>query len=199
MNIDLNSFLFLVFPDFLFPRLSPSHSSSLLSSRLFLSEEVSGYSYCWCWLLINRVPSYQPTHDWLLSTKEGEKKEGKRGGRWWCSEVALGNHETCVNLNRDLGKSSRRLCVCAQVCGCMRALGLFFAVALLGQSSGDTDPSDTPLNTPPTPAECPLNTPIQLAPLLALNRRSARTPPPHKDMGSTGRETVGLEMISSSH
>lgn len=44
---------------------------------LGLSEEVSGYSYCWCWLLINRVPSYQPMHDWPFSTKQGGNKEGE--------------------------------------------------------------------------------------------------------------------------
>lgn len=179
----------MVVPDFLFLFLSLSFSVSFLLStflRLFLSEEVSGYSYCWCWLLINRVPSYQPTRDWLFSTKQGG------GGAGWCGGVALGNHETCVNLNRDLGKSSRRLCVCVQVCGCVPAMELF-SWSLWGQSSGDTDPPDNPEYPTDTcwmPAEYPhpARTPAGIKVALC------QTPPPHKDMSC---QSKGIEMISS--
>lgn len=64
-----------------------------------------------------------------LQQSRVKKKGGKGGaeeeGRGWCREVALGNHEACVNLNRDSGKSPRRLCVCVQVCGCVCARGCF--------------------------------------------------------------------------
>lgn len=78
------------------------------SCYVLFSEGVSGYSYCRRWLLINRVPGYQPTHDWLFSTKHGEKKKRREG---WGVRVAPGNHEACVDLKRDSGKSSGHLCV----------------------------------------------------------------------------------------
>lgn len=68
----------LLFP---LPSLFSAHSNSTFP-HVLLSEGVSGYSYCRRWLLINRVPGYQPTHDWLFSTKHGEKKKKKRREGW---------------------------------------------------------------------------------------------------------------------
>lgn len=95
----------------------------------------------------------------------------------WCGVwggVTLGNHETCVSLNRESGKSSRRLCVCVQVCGCAPAR--LFSQLLRGQSSGDTDPSDTPEYLTDTcwmPADYPhpASTP---QPMLALSWHSVK-------------------------
>lgn len=69
-------------------------------------------------------------HDWPFSTKQGGNKEGEEElGRK--SGVALGNQETCEDLNRDLGISSRHLCA--------KMYGVVF-IAAAGESPGDTDP-----------------------------------------------------------
>lgn len=58
------------------------------------------------------MPSYQPTHDWLLSTKRGEKKGGGGGLR-----VSMGNQEACVDFKKRFQENPPDVCVCVQVCG----------------------------------------------------------------------------------
>lgn len=179
-------------PDFLFLSFSffVSFQLSQLSIRLFLSEEVSGYSYCRCWLLINRVPSYQPTHDWLFSTKQDKKKKWRTGR---AGVVGVGGHpgKPWDNLNREWANlQDICVCVCVWAWSCFR----FHCK----DKARETLTLPTPLNTPPTPAEC-LNAvyPHHASTPAGIKVALCQTLPSYKDTGCLSKGTVRLDMMSS--
>lgn len=162
------------------------------------AKGVSGYTYCRRWLLINRVPSYQPTHDWPLSTKRGEKKNGRRSLR-----VALGNHEACVDFKKRFQANPQdivSLCVCVGAC-VFKCVDLnVYRVVFCGRrdKAWETLTLMTPLNASPTPAECLLNTPIlACTPLLALWGHSVKLHLQRKAWGGGVCYSCSLEMTSS--
>lgn len=168
-------------------------SSYTTFHHVLFSEGVSGYTYCWRWLLINSVPSYQPTHDWLLSTKRGEKnrQRGVWGFPWETVRLAL-------ILKRDFRKILKT-CMCVFKFVHMGVYTVIFVV-MLGTKLG----THWPLWQPWMPRQHLLNCcwiwipPSSLAPLHGWHCGCTLvSPPPEKGVGGGVRGSFRLKMTSS--